>query len=111
MPDIEEEKPFPPPEVPEGEDEEEALPPSPEKAAQDWQRRQSQMTPDSAWQSGVAIPDDRLPDEFDGLPLESRRDVYLRLRARLGSRVPDIELEALASRQVARVRMREHATS
>lgn len=98
-PDVEGHMPFPRPEVPEGEDEEEALPPDPEKAAADWARRASSMTPDSAYQSGVAIGDDQLPDALHELPLESRGDVYLRVRSRLGARAPDLELEALAIRQ------------
>ncbi len=92
--------PFPRPEVPEGEDEEEALPPDPEKAAADWARRASQMPPEWAWQSGVAIGDQQLPEALHELPLESRRDVYLRIRSRLGAQAPDLELEALAYRQV-----------
>jgi uncharacterized protein (TIGR02270 family) len=90
-------KPFPPPAA-EGDDEDEALPPDPVKARRDWERRQSEMTSDRAWQSGIGIADGLLPAEFDELPLATRRDVYLRLRAR-GATVPDIELEALASRQ------------
>ena len=99
-PDIEGEKPFPPPEVPEGEDEEEALPPAPEKAAADWRRRSSQMTPECSWQSGVPIRDGQLPENLHELPLESRRDVYLRIRSRFGAQAPDLELEALAMQQV-----------
>jgi uncharacterized protein (TIGR02270 family) len=95
---VEGEKPFPPPQVPEGEDEEEALPPDPAKAKADWEQRQSGMTSDRAWQAGVGIGDGMLPIGFDALPLATRRDVYLRLRARRTA-MPDIELEALATRQ------------
>jgi hypothetical protein len=95
---VEGQKPFPPPPVAEGEDEDEALPPDPAKAKADWERRQSALTPDRAWQGGVGITDGMLPTGFDGLPLATRRDVYLRLRAR-GASIPDIELEALAIRQ------------
>jgi uncharacterized protein (TIGR02270 family) len=95
---IEDEKPFPPPPVAEGEDEDEALPPDPGKAKADWQRRQSTLTPDRAWQGGIGITDGVLPVGFDDLPLATRRDVYLRLRARAAP-VPDLELEALAARQ------------
>lgn len=97
--DIEGERPFPPPEVPEGEDEDEALPPDPEKARADWSRRASQMSADVRWQSGDAIPEDQIPAGFDRLTLEARRDVFLRLRSRVAARAPDLELEALARRQ------------
>jgi uncharacterized protein (TIGR02270 family) len=95
---IEGEKVFPRPPVAEGEDEDESLPPDPAKAQRDWERRQSTLTPDRAWQAGIGITDGVLPLEFNTLPLATRRDVYLRLRARAVS-VPDIELEALAVRQ------------
>jgi hypothetical protein len=96
---IEGQRPFPPPPVAEGEDEEEALPPDPAKAKADWKRRESTMTADRAWQSGMAIGEGSLPADFDHLPLESRRDVFLRLCARNGGRGPDLEIEALARRQ------------
>ena len=92
------EKPFPPPPVADGEDEREELPPDPEKFRKDWQRREHAMTPDFRWQSGIAIPPGVLPAQFDGLPLDSRRDVYLRLRSTV-STTRDVELEALAARQ------------
>ena len=95
---VEGDKPFPPPKVAEGEDEDEALPPDPAKAKADWQERQSAMTPDRAWQGGIGIADGLMPVGFNDLPLATRRDVYLRLRAQ-GAAVPDIELEALAVRQ------------
>ena len=95
---VEGDKPFPPPKIAEGEDEDEALPPDPAKAKADWQERQGAMAPDRAWQAGVGIADGSLPLGFNDLPLATRRDVYLRLRAR-GAPVPDIELEALAVRQ------------
>lgn len=95
---VEGEKPFPRPPVAEGEDEDESLPPDPAKAKTDWEQRQSTLTPDRAWQGGVAIPDGVMPTGFNDLPLSTRRDVYLRLRARAAP-VPDIELEALAVRQ------------
>ena len=98
---VEGEKPFPPPPVAEGEDEDEALPPDPAKAKADWTRRESDMTAGRAWQSGIAIDDGALPPRFDELPLEFRRDVFLRLRWRGGAAIPDIELEALATRQRA----------
>lgn len=99
-PDVEGERPFPPPEVPEGEDEVEALPPDPEKARADWARRGPHMTPDVRWQAGVAMPPGQLAPGFDALPLDARRDAYLRLRASGGSGVPDLELEARAHLQV-----------
>jgi uncharacterized protein (TIGR02270 family) len=95
---VEGEKPFPPPPVADGEDENESLPPDPAKARADWAQRQSTLTPDRAWQGGVAITEGVMPVGFDDLPLATRRDVYLRLRARAAA-VPDIELEALAVRQ------------
>lgn len=98
-PDVEREKPFPPPEVAEGEDEDEALPPDPLKARADWEKRGPQMTSDVRWQSGFAVPSGQLPPAFDALTLESRRDVYLQLRAFGGRSVPDLELEALARLQ------------
>ncbi len=95
--DVEGEMPVPRPEVAEGEDECEDLPPDPAKAKRDWEARSKRMTADRAWQAGIAIPDAQLPAEFDALPLDSRRDVFLRLRAR--KQAPDRELEALAVRQ------------
>ncbi|HUQ84053.1 MAG TPA: hypothetical protein VM076_23080 [Gemmatimonadaceae bacterium] len=95
---VEGEKPFPPPPVAEGEDENESLPPDPAKAKKDWEQRQATLTPDRAWQGGIGITDGVMPAGFDNLALATRRDVYLRLRAR-GAPVPDIELEALANRQ------------
>lgn len=92
------EKPFPPPEVAEGEDENEDLPPAPERMASDWRRRAATMAKDRAFQHGHELPAAALPAAFDALPLDARRDVYLRLRAR-GAAVPDLELEALALRQ------------
>ena len=97
--DVEGEKPFPRPEVAEGEDEDEALPPDPAKARADWERRAPQMTPDVRWQSGLPVPEGELPPAFGAMTLESRRDVYLRLRALCGGSVPDLELEAAARRQ------------
>ena len=98
--DVEAEKPFPPPEIEEGQDEEEALPPDPEKAARDWAQRAATMTPDSRWQWGIPVPDVGLPEAFGSFTLESRREAYLRARSQLGARVPTVELEALAHRQV-----------
>ncbi len=97
--DVEGVRPFPPPQVPEGEDEEEALPPDPEKARADWRRREGHMSPEVAWQAGVPLPEDYFPGTDSRFSLETRRDLYLRLRARMGSAVPDQELEALAWRQ------------
>ena len=57
------------------------------------------VTPESAWQSGLAMADNQLPTTLHELPLESRRDVYLRVRSRLGAQAPDLELEALATQQ------------
>ncbi|MFT4538701.1 MAG: hypothetical protein ACI841_004908 [Planctomycetota bacterium] len=98
--DVEAEKPFPPPPVAEGEDEQEELPPDPEKAAADWKRRQSVMTAEFAWQAGQPLEQDQLPAAFHHLRLDSRRDVYLRLRARQTAQVADLELEQLALRQL-----------
>jgi uncharacterized protein (TIGR02270 family) len=95
---VEGEKVFPRPPVADGEDEEESLPPDPAKARRDWEQRQGTLTPDRAWQAGIGITDGVLPLEFNALPLATRRDVYLRLRARAAP-VPEIELEAFAARQ------------
>lgn len=95
---VEGQKPLDRPPVADGEDEEEALPPDPVKAKQDWERRQSAFTPERSWQAGIGIEDGLLPAEFNALSLAARRDVYLRLRAR-NAAVPDIELEAFATRQ------------
>ena len=96
--DVEGEMPFPRPKVAEGADETEDLPPDPAKARRDWQARSKTMTADRAWQAGIAVPEGQLPPEFDALPLDSRRDAFLRLRAR--KQTPHRELEALAVRQV-----------
>lgn len=97
--DVEGEKPYPPPEVPDGEDEPEGLPPDPEKARADWEERQGSMGPGVQWQMGIAIPPDRFPLEEADLTLLVRRDIYLRQRARFGAAIPDLELEAMAIRQ------------
>jgi len=91
-------KPWPPPEVAEGEDENEDLPPDPDAIAADWRRREARLGKDRAWQFGAEIGTTSLPDCFDDLPLHARADVYWRLRAR-GAKVPDVELEATALRQ------------
>ena len=100
-PDIEGERPFPPPEVAEGEDESEELPPDPEKAAADWSARQGTMPAGTRWQGGVPIPPDGFPAEFHQLDLRTRYDVFLALRSRFGARAPDLELEARAALQTA----------
>jgi uncharacterized protein (TIGR02270 family) len=99
--DVEGEAPFPPPEVPEGEDEPEDLPPDSEKARADWENRKGSMGPEVPWQMGIAVPPEQFPQDRDTLTLEARKDLYLRLRARGGSAVPDLELEALAVRQMS----------
>lgn len=99
--DVEGERPFPPPEISEGEDEAEALPPDPQKARADWAERAPRMPSGSIWQAGVPVPDDAFPATELRFSLETRRDLYLRLRARGTGGVPDFELEALALRQVA----------
>ncbi len=100
--DVEGEAPFPAPEVPEGEDEPEDLPPDPEKARADWEGRKGTMTPAASWQMGLPVPSDEFFHDTQTLTLEARRDLYLRLRARGGSAVPDMELEALAVDQMSR---------
>jgi len=104
--DVEAEKPFPPPEVAEGEDEEEALPPDPEKAKADWRKREKTMTPDFAWQAGVPISPEAFPAADLRLSLETRRDLFLRLRARARASILDFELEAPALRQLSAVALR-----
>lgn len=91
-------KPWPPPEVAEGEDENEDLPPDPDAIAADWRRSEARLGKDRSWQFGNEISSTALPACFDDLPLHARADVYWRLRAR-GAKVPDIELEAMALRQ------------
>lgn len=91
-------KPWPPPEVAEGEDEKEDLPPDPDAITAHWQKCEPRLAKDRAWQYGAEIPGDRLPEHFDALPLHARADVYWRLRARR-AKVPAIELEAQALRQ------------
>ena len=90
--------PFPRPQMAEGEDESEDLPPAPAAARADWQRRQGSMPAATTWSYGCPVPHDALPTAFDELRLDARRDVHLRLRAR-GAAVPDLELEAQALRQ------------
>lgn len=92
------EKPWPPPPVADGEDENEDLPPDPDRMAADWRQREARMPKERAWQFGHEIGLDQLPDCFDDLPLHARGDVHLRLRAG-GVAVPDLELEALALHQ------------
>ncbi len=92
------EKPWPPPEVAEGEDENEDLPPAPDAIAADWRKRDARLPKDRSWQFGAEIPSDRLPACMDELPLHARADAYWRLRARRVS-VPEIELEAMALQQ------------
>jgi len=101
--DVEGEKPFPPPAVAEGDDEEETLPPDPEKAKADWRKREKTMTPDFAWQAGVPISPEAFPAADLRFSLETRRDLFLRLKARAGASIPDLELEAPALRQLSAV--------
>jgi len=91
------EKPFPPPAA-EGEDASEELPPAPDAARADWRRRAASMPASSTCQHGRPMAADTLPPHLDALPLDSRRDVYLRLRASRAT-VPELELEALARQQ------------
>jgi hypothetical protein len=99
--DVEGEAPFPPPEVPEGEDESEDLPPDPEKAREDWEGRGRSMSSAVPWQLGLPVQDDQFLRDREPLTLEVRRDLYLRLRSRGGSAVPDLELEAKALTQMS----------
>jgi len=99
--DVEGEAPFPPPEVPEGENEAEDLPPDSEKARADWKKREGSMSPEVPWQMGIPVPPGEFPQDRETLTLEARRDLYFRLRARGGPAVPDLELEALAVRQMS----------
>jgi hypothetical protein len=100
--DVEGEASFPPPEVPEGEDEPEDLPPDPEKARADWEKRKESMGAETTWQMGLPASVDRLLLDRDTLALEARRDLYLRFKAQNGAKMQDLELEALASKQVSR---------
>jgi uncharacterized protein (TIGR02270 family) len=97
---VEGEKPFPPPPESADQDEADGLPPDPEKAKADWRRREGAMSPEVPWQAGIAVPPGGVPSRFDDLPLDARRDVYLRARC-AGGAVRDLELEALAARQRA----------
>lgn len=90
--------PFPRPPVAGGQDESEDLPPAPDAARADWQRRGPSMAVQPSWQYGWPVPTNDLPASFDTLPLDCRRDTYLRLRARAVA-APDLELEALALHQ------------
>lgn len=74
--------------------------PDPDQVAADWARREGDLDPSSRWHRGIELRDDR-PPPFENLPLEGRREVYLRLRSRFGTRIPDVELEALAPTQAA----------
>lgn len=94
--DVEGEKPPPPPE---GEELPDGLPPDPDKASADWEKRRETMGPGTQWQMGVPIPPDRFPGEEPALTLQARRDIFLRQRAYYGGTIPDLELEALAVRQ------------
>ncbi|MEM9801708.1 MAG: hypothetical protein AAGA20_15385 [Planctomycetota bacterium] len=104
--DVEGHLPIPRRPVEEGEDEREALPPDPEKARRDWEQRRDAMDPSVAWQSGEAVPSGALSSGLDRLPLESRADVVMRVRASAGGSVPDVELEAFARKQVLRLTAR-----
>ncbi|MBL9077662.1 MAG: hypothetical protein JNL08_09170 [Planctomycetes bacterium] len=84
--------------LPPSDDGSEDLPPAPDAARADWQRRAASMPVAATWQHGQPIPTSALPTGFDTLPLDCRRDVYLRLRTRRLA-VPDLELEALALQQ------------
>ncbi|MGE3171966.1 MAG: hypothetical protein AB7O97_05020 [Planctomycetota bacterium] len=93
--DVEGERPLAPPD-----EVADALPPDPQKARADWDRRRQQLRDGALWQLGVEIGQE-LPAQFDRFTLQCRADVWLRLR-HAGRRAPDLELEALARRQGGR---------
>lgn len=80
---------------------EDTLPPDPEKARADWKGREAMMTPDQTWQGGLPTPTEGFPLRDGRFSLAARRDLYLRTRAKGGSSVPVVELEALVHRQLS----------
>ncbi|MEM9378334.1 MAG: hypothetical protein AAGB93_00195 [Planctomycetota bacterium] len=98
--DVEGHLPVPREPVGEEEDERDVLPPDPEKARADWERREGALTPNACWQEGLRIDAGELPPAFDSLSLRARRDVFLRARSSNAAGVDDLELEAPAARQV-----------
>lgn len=71
-------------------------PPDPDRARAWWSAHGAAFDLDRRWLNGHPAPVTADARAIDALPLESRRDAYLGLRATPSSGVPDLELEARA---------------
>lgn len=81
---------------------EDEAPPDADLARAAWSERRATLSDGTRYQAGAAAPASVADPAFGALPLESRRDAYLRLRVEDPAHTPDIELEARALRQGAR---------
>ncbi len=77
-----------------------ALPPDPTKARAWWEKEKARFTIEGRWQSGREVSKTPLGEHFNLLPLETRFDLYLGVRARDPQRTPDRELERPAKAQL-----------
>jgi hypothetical protein len=77
-----------------------SLPPDPAKARAWWEKEKGRFTIEGRWQAGRDVSKTPLGEHFNSLPLETRLDLYLGVRARDPQRTPDRELERRAKVQL-----------
>jgi uncharacterized protein (TIGR02270 family) len=75
---------------------EDEQPPDADLARAAWAARRATLRDGTRYQAGGVAPASVADPAFDALPLESRRDAYLRLRVEDPAHTPDLELEARA---------------
>jgi uncharacterized protein (TIGR02270 family) len=94
----------PPPDLPEDEADfwDDTKPPDPTRASAWWQKEKGRFAPAGRWQSGHDVSKTSLGETFALLPLQTRRDLYLGVRAKEGVKAPDLELERKAALQTSR---------
>lgn len=80
----------------------ETKPPDPDKARAAWEEVKSGFAAEGRWQCGREVSREPLGEGFNSLSLQTRRDLYLSVRARDAGRTRDLELEASAVRQRGR---------
>lgn len=103
--DVEADLPLPPPtNLPENEVDfrDDTRTPDAGRAQAWWEQAKGRFSPEGRWQAGLEVSKAPLGEQFDGLPLQSRRDVYLGVRVRDPVRTADLELERRAALQAAR---------
>jgi len=72
----------------------------PDLAARWWRQSSARFDKEQRWQAGVSVSADPLGASFARLPLQARRDTYLRACAAGAMELPDLELETSAISQL-----------